>query len=329
MKNHHTKILIVLAVVLFFLSFIHLNNGKFHFSFSVIFDSIFNFNSENQSQIIFREIRIPRTIMAILAGASLSISGLLLQTFFKNPLAGPSVLGITSGSSLFVAFSILTGFQFFESNFGLVASSLLGAFCFSVLILTFSRFVKSEVSLLLIGMMLASFTSAIIQVLQLFTHANQLKAFTLWGFGSLQQVEFSQLTSIIFIFILALISLTVLIKPMNLLVLGIKEAQVLGLKINTFKLIIIGISSVFTALVTAFCGPISFIGLAVPNITKQIFKTQNHLILFLGSLVLGSLVLLICDLIIIYFESYFLLPLNGITALIGSPVVVWIILKKF
>jgi iron complex transport system permease protein len=329
MKNKHTKILIILTVILFFISLLHLNNGKLDFSLSDFFNSLFDFNNENQIQLIFREIRIPRTIIAVIAGASLSISGLLLQTFFKNPLAGPSVLGITSGASLFVAISILTGFQFFETNFGLVSSALLGAFCFSILILIFSRFVKSAVSLLLVGMMLASFTSAIIQILQLFTHANQLKAFTLWSFGSLQQVEFSQLFSISIVFILALFSLVILIKPMNLLILGTKDAQMLGLKLNTFKLIIIAVSSIFAGMITAFCGPISFIGLAVPNITKHLFKTQNHFVLFMGTILLGALILLICDLLIMYLEPFILLPLNGITALIGSPIVVWIILKKF
>lgn len=328
-KSKHTKILFLLAIILISLLFLHLNNGKVNLDFKTLFSSIFDFNTEVQQQIVFREIRIPRTIMALIAGASLSVAGLLLQTFFKNPLAGPSVLGITSGSSLFVAITILTGFQFFSTDFGLVFSALIGAFSFSLIILIFSYFVKSAVSLLLIGMMLASFTSAIIQILELITHANQLKAFTLWSFGSLQQVEFNQIGFIFLFFVFTLISLTILIKPLNLLVLGEKEAQFLGLKLKSFKILIIAVSSLFAGLTTAFCGPISFIGLAVPNITKQLFKTQNHKTLLIGSVLIGAIVLLFCDLLLIYLEPFVLLPLNGVTALIGSPIVVWIILKKF
>ncbi|MES2589095.1 MAG: iron ABC transporter permease [Bacteroidota bacterium] len=329
MKNPSKKILLFLTLLLFFLAYLHVNNGSFGLDFDVFFKSIFNFDENQQQEIIFREIRFPRTLMAIIAGAGLSISGLLLQTFFKNPLAGPSVLGITSGSSLFVAISILTGFEFFNTDFGVTFSALLGAFAFSLLILFFSYFVKSAVSLLLIGMMLGSFTSAIIQILQLTSHSNQLKVFTLWGFGSLQQTNFNQLFFIFFVFIIGLIFLTILIKPLNLLVLGEKQAQLLGLNISSFKIIIIAVSSLFAGLITAYCGPISFIGLAVPNICKQLFKTQNHFILIIGSALIGALLLLFCDLIIMYIEPIMLIPLNGITALIGAPIVVWIILKKF
>ncbi len=329
MKITHRNIILFLTVCLVFLSFLHLNNGKINFDFGLIFKSIFNFNDSIQQEIIFREIRFPRTIIAIFAGTGLSIAGVLLQTFFNNPLAGPSVLGITSGSSLFVALSVLSGFELFSTDLGITFSALFGAFTFSLLILLFSYFVKSAVSLLLIGMMLASFTSAIIQILQLTTPANQLKVFTLWGFGSLQQISFNQLFFVSIVFLLGISLLTILIKPLNLLVLGEKQAQILGINISNFKFVIIGVSSLFAGLITAYCGPISFIGLAVPNICKQLFKTQNHLILILGSALIGALLLLICDLIIMYLEPIMLIPLNGITALIGSPIVVWIILKKF
>lgn len=323
------KTLIFLGLILFIFAILHLNKGIFTLDFQILFKSIFHFDNLSQQEIIFRELRFPRTVMAILAGSGLSIAGLLLQTYFNNPLAGPSVLGITSGSSLFVAISILTGFEFLNTNFGITFSALIGAFTFSLIVLFFSYFVKSIVSLLLIGMMLGSFTNAIIQVMQLTTQANQLKAFTLWGFGSLQQTEFSQLFFVFGVFLIGILFLVILIKPLNLLVLGEKQAQLLGLKINSFKFIIIAVSSLFAGLITAYCGPISFIGLAVPNICKQVFKTQNHLTLLLGSALIGALLLLICDLITMYFEPIILIPLNGITSLIGSPVVVWIILKKF
>jgi iron complex transport system permease protein len=180
-----------------------------------------------------------------------------------------------------------------------------------------------------VGMMLGAFTSALVQILQLTSNANQLKAFTLWSFGSLQQVSFHHLGFISILFAVGLSALFLIVKPLNLLVLGEKNAQILGLNVKGMRILIITISSLFAGLITAFCGPIAFIGLAVPNITKMLFKTQNHLVLILGSMLIGALVLLICDLVIIYLESTIAIPLNGITSLIGAPIVVWIILKKF
>ena len=279
--------------------------------------------------VLFREIHFPRTSMAILAGAGLSIAGLLMQTLFNNPLAGPSVLGITTGSSLFVALSMLSGISFFTADLSLIAIALFGALVFSGIIVFFSLFVKSQVSLLLVGMMLGSFTSAIIQIIQLSTHADRLKAFTLWGFGSLQQVNFNQLGIILLVFLIGIVSLLALIKPLNVFVLGEKTAKTLGFKVTQIRVGIIVVSAIFTGLITAFCGPIAFIGLAVPNITKLIYKTQNHTYLLLGTALIGALSLILCDLTILWLEPYFVLPLNGITALLGAPIVVWIILKRF
>lgn len=308
---------------------LHVNGGTLAFSFGNIWKSIFHFSDADQTLIIFRELRIPRTFMTIIAGAGLSIAGLLMQTLFNNPLAGPSVLGITSGSSLCVAVTMLTGISFFNSDFGIVASALLGALIFSFIILLFSFFVKSQISLLLIGMMLGSFTSAIIQVLQVSTQASQLKAFTLWGFGSMQQVSYGQIPLILLVFAAGVVSLVFLIKPLNLLVIGEKPTQLLGIQLKSFRILIIVVTSIFAGLVTAYCGPISFIGLAVPNIVKVLYKTQNHLQLIIGSALAGACTLLFCDLLVLWLEPYFLLPLNGVTALFGSPIVVWIILKKF
>lgn len=318
-----------LTILLILITLLHLHHGSLALEWKQIWKSLFDFDPTLTSDVVFREIRIPRTLMAILAGSGLSIAGLLMQTYFNNPLAGPSVLGITSGSSLFVALTILSGWQVTANDYGLVLSALLGAFVFSLLILGFSYFVKSAVSLLLIGMMLGGFTSAIIQVIQLSTNANDLKAYILWGFGSLQQVGFHQLPFILIVFFLGVLSLISLIKPLNLMVLGESQARLLGTNIKLNRLVLIGIASIFAGLITAYCGPISFIGLAVPNIVKQIFKTQQHQFLLIGCALAGAITLIFCDLCIIYLEDLLLLPLNAITALIGSPIVVWIILKKF
>lgn len=329
MSKRYNLTFLVLFLALIIISVLHINNGVFTLNLSPIFNSIFNYTEQNQTLLIFREIRIPRTFIALFAGVGLAISGLLLQTFLRNPLAGPSVLGITSGSSLFVALSLLSGFSFFHSEIGITMSALIGAVIFSLIILLFSAVIQSQVSLLLVGIMLSAFTNSLIQIIQLSSNAENLKTFTLWSFGSLQQLTFEQIPFICVLFFIACIGLLFLIKPLNLLILGEKDAKNLGLNIQLFRMLIILISSLFAGLITAFCGPISFIGLAVPNITKIIFKTQNHKTLLVGSFLIGALTLLFCDLILIYLEPYLLIPLNAITSLIGAPVVVWIILKKF
>lgn len=329
MKVKYNTASIFLFSLLLILVFLHVNGGTFALNISKIGDSIFNFSDSDQTLIIFRELRIPRTFIAIIAGMGLSIAGLLMQTLFNNPLAGPSVLGITSGSSLCVAITMLSGIPFFMSDMGIVMIALLGAMIFSLIILFFSLFVKSQISLLLIGMMLGSFTGAIIQIMQVSTQASQLKAFTLWGFGSMQQVDYSQIPLISAVFLIGAIALVFLIKPLNLLVIGEKPTQLLGIQLKSFRILIIVVTSIFAGLITAYCGPIGFIGLAVPNIVKMVYKTQDHLQLIIGSALIGACTLLICDLLVLWIEPWFLLPLNGVTALFGSPVVVWIILKKF
>lgn len=329
MNNRKRYTVLILLLILAALTIVHVNGGKVSWPGSLLWKSITGFDPANQDLVIFREIRIPRTLMAVLAGAGLSISGLLMQTLFNNPLAGPSVLGITSGASLFVALTMMTGVSFFASGLGVVTAALLGAIVFSAIILLFSFFVRNQVSLLLIGMMLGSFTSAVIQVIQVSSHEGKLKAYTLWGFGSLQQVNFNEIPLILLFFVIALFSMFFLIKPLNLLVIGDKSTRLLGIDVKAARIGIIIVSSVFAGLITAYCGPISFIGLAVPNIVKIIYKTQNHLKLLLGAAIIGGIALLLCDLLVLWLEPYMLLPLNGVTALFGSPVVVWIILRKF
>lgn len=328
MRKSYKVISIVLGVVLLLLALLHVNGGTPDLQLKQIWNSIFHFSDSDQVSIIFREVRIPRTCMAIIAGAGLSIAGLLMQTLFNNPLAGPSVLGITSGSSLCVAISIMTGISFFNTNIGLVAVALIGAVIFSLVILSFSVFVRTQISLLLIGIMLESFMSAIIQMLQVSSSEGKLKAYTLWGFGSLQHTSFEQLPLILLVFLVGIGALVFLIKPLNLLVIGEKPTQLLGVRVRSFRILIIVVASIFTGLITAYCGPVTFIGLAVPNIVKAIYKTQNHQQLIFGSALIGACTVLLCDLIVLWIEPI-PLPLNGITALFGAPVVVWIILRKF
>lgn len=320
--------LIIAGILLPVLCVVHLFSGQISIEFQDFSNSLFHYNNQDTNQIIVRELRIPRMLMAVIAGGGLSLAGLLMQTLFNNPLAGPFVLGINSGSSLFVAFSIMTGIPFLSSDFGIISSALIGAFSFGVLIMFFSLFVRSHVSLLLIGLMLGSFTGAIVFILQAASSSEELKSFTMWAMGSLQNTELSQLPIISSLFILGIIGSILLIKPLNTLTIGEEEAKLLGTNYKTIRLVIIVITALFTGLVTAFCGPIAFVGLAVPNLVRIIFKTQNHFVLIFASVFIGGAFILICDILIQTLESSIHIPINAFTSLVGAPFVVLIVLKR-
>lgn len=323
------KFILISLILLFpILCGIHLFAGEISVSFSDFWNSVLDFNNENTSQTIIREFRIPRLVMGILAGSGLSIAGLFMQTMFNNPLAGPYILGINSGSSLFVAFSVMTGIPFLTTDLGTISSALIGAFIFGLIILSFSYLVKSHISLLLIGIMLGSFTSAIVSILQTMSEPNQLKLFTMWTMGSLQQVEFSELPLIVFFFIVGISFSLFMIKPLNALVIGESQALTLGIHVKYVRLALILITAILTGIITAYCGPIAFVGLAVPNIVKMIFKTQSHLTLLIGCFLIGSFFMITCDILIQLLESTIHIPINALTSIIGAPFVIVIVLKR-
>jgi iron complex transport system permease protein len=227
-----------------------------------------------------------------------------------------------------VALGTMSGLPLFFTEIGNIGSALFGAFIFGLIILLFSKIVRSYISLLLIGLMLGSFTSAIVALLTSISDLQSLKTFTMWSLGSLQNIELSQLAYIIPVFILGVLGSLALIKPLNNIILGENQAKLLGINVKRLRIWVIIITAIFTGLVTAYCGPISFVGLAVPNIVRIAMKTQNHFVLILGSLLFGMLFLLLCDLSIQYLEEIIHLPINVLTALIGSPFVVLILLKK-
>lgn len=266
--------------------------------------------------------------MAVLSGGALAVSGMLMQTLFNNPLAGPYVLGINSGASLVVALTLLTGIPFFTSDLGLITGALLGSFLFGSVILLFSVYVRSHISLLLIGLMISSFVGAVITTLESISAAEQLKSFTFWSFGSLQQTTFDQLPIILGSIGLGITGSFFLSKPLNAMVLGEVSAKTLGVPIRALRISVITITAVLTGTITAFCGPIAFVGLAIPNLTRMLFRTQNHQYLLIGNLLIGSIFMLTCDTIIQILEPYVVLPINALTSLIGAPFVVYIILKK-
>lgn len=321
--------LTLLFLVLVLLIGYDLTLGSVSMSLSDVLDGLFSYDEQQLEHLTVRVFRFPRVAMAVLAGLGLSLSGLLMQTLFQNPLAGPYVLGINSGASLTVALATMSGFYIFNQAIGLIGVALIGALGAGLFVLFCSLYVRSKISLLLLGVMFGAFTVALVNVIQTYSSPEDLKKFTLWGFGSLQNVQTEQLIPISSAMLVGFILTLTLVKPLNLLTLGDQNASFLGVRIKAVRLLIIIITAVFTGTITAFCGPIAFLGLIVPNLTKMLLKTANHWYLVIGAALLGGVVLLLCDVFMQLAQPYMLLPLNALTALMGAPVVVWIIIKRF
>lgn len=326
--KRNRNIFLIGGASLLLVSFLHLFLGEFSISVGEIFDSIFQFNSEDIHHKLIHSVRFPRVITAISAGASLSLAGLLMQTLFRNPLAGPYVLGINSGSSLFVALGIMTGIPLFSSNYSIVANALIGAFIFGLLILAMATFVRNHVSLLLIGLMIGSFTGALVSILQTVSEAQEVKFFAIWTMGSLQETTLLQSGELLLVAILCMVGTFFVAKSLNVLILGKEQAELLGINHRRTRLILIGITAILTGIITAYCGPIGFIGLTVPNIVRMLLKTQNHQTLIVATVIFGALFLVLADCIIQLLAGYFVIPINVFTSLIGAPIVVLLILRK-
>lgn len=303
--------------------------GSLSIDFGHVWNSLFSHDVTQKEEVMVRIFRIPRVMTALLLGVALSVSGLLMQTLFQNPLAGPYVLGINSGASLLVAISTMTGFTLFQYDFGTVGAAFLGALLTGLFILLCAIYVRTKVSLLLIGIMFGSFVGALVNVLQSYSHPEDLKLFMLWSFGSLQNVQLEELWLFSGTVMVGLILAIFLVKPLNALVLGEKEAGLLGVRVRLVRFLIILATALLTGVSTAFCGPVAFVGLIVPNVVKLLYRTQNHFTLLVGSLLFGGILVVMCDIIMQLVHPFVHLPLNALTALMGAPIVVWIILKRF
>ncbi len=317
---------VLIGIVL--LSFYGLLYGDIDTDFQDLYLALTEYSDEDVNQVIIREIRLPRILMAIISGAALSIAGMLMQTLFQNPLAGPYVLGINSGSSLMVALGLLSGIGVFNSELGLIGSALVGAFIFGLFILFTASFLRNQIGLLLFGVMLGSFVSSIITILEVGSHAESLKAFSLWSMGSLNGVSIQQLPIICIVFIFTCLLTIFIVKPLNILVLGEEEVRLMGYDVKKLRILVVFVTAVFTGLITAFCGPIAFVGLAVPNLTRMLFKTQDHMLLFVANLLFGAFFLLGCDVVTILFSDTLIIPINALTSLIGAPFVIYILISK-
>jgi len=284
---------------------------------------------------IILNYRLPKAIVAILIGIGLSISGLLMQTLFRNPLAGPYVLGLSSGASLGVAVVVLgTSFlpislsEFFLSSFGIIIASSLGSFIVLVSVLVIAKRLRDTMAILIVGLMFGSLTSAIVGSLTYFSSAEQLQKFTFWSLGNLGNLSWNSIAILCFCVVLGLVLSVFSIKPLNALLLGENYARSLGINYKKTKYIILFATSILAGSITAFVGPIAFIGLAVPHIAKLVFQTSNHKILFWSTLLFGAIIMLICDSITQIPGTEIILPINAITSIFGAPIVIWLLVRK-
>ena len=270
---------------------------------------------------IVLNIRLIKAVVALLAGAALSVSGLQMQTLFRNPLAGPYVLGISSGASLGVALVVLAGVG---SSIGIAGAAWVGAAAVLIVITAVGRRIKNIMVILILGMMFSSGVGAVVQILQYFSHKESLKTFVIWTMGSLGDVTLPQLTLLGLSVAVGLLLAVLTIKPLNLLLFGEEYAVTMGLDIRHSRGLLFLSTTLLAGTITAFCGPIGFIGLAIPHVTRILFQNSDHRVLLPGTTLSGASILLFCDVI----SKIFTLPINTITALLGIPIVVWVVLRN-
>ena len=334
-QNNYSKQFILLLLLVMILCFVNISLGSVSIPIKDIFAIFLGDESiKEEWSLIILKFRLPKAITAILVGSGLSISGLLMQTLFRNPLAGPFVLGISSGASLGVALLVLGSsffgsFMFLESSsWSIAIASSLGSFLVLSAVILAANKVRNTMSILIIGLMFGSFAAAIISVLSYFSEAQQIQQYVFWSFGSLGNLSWDELAVFITIYLIGFAGVFAIIKPLNSFLLGEKYAKSLGINVKQSRIIILVITSLLTGVITAFSGPIAFIGLAVPHIAKLIFTTSNHKILIPATAITGAIVLLICDIISQLPTIEYTLPINAITSLFGAPVVIWLLIRK-
>lgn len=335
-NNKHKFYFLSLVLVMMLMFLVNISLGSVAIPVKEITKGLFGYKLEKESwEIILYNFRLPKAITAICVGIGLSISGLLMQTLFRNPLAGPYVLGLSSGASLGVAFVILGSALipasisiYFLSSFGLTLASATGSFVVLTLVLLVSKRLKDTMAILIVGLMFSSFTSAMVSILSYFSTAEQLQKYTFWSLGSISNLSWNEVFILSFLVLFGIILCIFIIKPLDALLLGERYAKSIGTNFKKTKLLVIITTSIFTGSITALVGPIAFIGLAVPHMAKLLFKSSNHFILIFGTFLLGAIIMLICDSIAQVPGSDLTLPINAITSIFGAPIVVWLLLRK-
>lgn len=335
-NNRHITLFIILGIALVLLFLANISLGAVKIPLQDVVQSLTGSEASKTSwEYIILHYRLPKAITAVLTGMGLSIGGLMMQTLFRNPLAGPDVLGLNSGAGLGVAFVILASgilpgalAVVFTSAYGIVLAAVTGSFLVLLAVLAVAQRVRDTMAILVIGLMFSSFTGAIVGVLTYFSTAEQLQKYTFWALGSLGNLPWNNIVILALVIAVGLVLSAVSIKPLDALLLGERYAKSMGINFKRTRFIIIVATSLLTGCITAFAGPIAFVGLVVPHIAKLLFKTSSHKILFYATLLTGGVLVLFCDIFTQLPGSSFVLPINAITSIIGAPVVIGLLLSK-
>lgn len=326
-------ILCTLIIVLFVLNLL---TGSVDIPVRDVLSILFSLSADNDIwHYIIIETRLPQTITAMLCGSALAVSGLLLQTAFRNPLAGPSIFGISSGASLGVALVMLmmggsvTAGLFSVSGFvAILVAAFTGAMLVTAVIFFFSTLVRNSVMLLIIGVMVGYLSSSAITLLNFFATEEGVRSYMIWGMGSFSSVSLAQIPVFAVVTILGLLASVLLIKPLNALLLGEQYAENLGVNIRRTRHLLLVVTGLLTAITTAYCGPIAFIGLAVPHIARLVLGTENHRLLLPSTILCGAVVALLCNFICFLPGESGIIPLNAVTPLVGAPVIIYVITQR-
>ena len=322
----------LLTAVLFILNIFF---GAVHIDASVVLDILTGYGIDDDPlNFIILESRLPQAITALLAGAALGVSGLLLQTAFRNPLAGPSVLGISSGASLGVALVILfmggqiaiAGYEI-AGNAAIIAAALAGSLAIMALLMFFSMRLRSELMLLVVGMMTGYLTSSVVTLLSSLSTAQGVHGYVMWGMGTFGAVSSARIPVFTLLVAVGLILSLLLAKPLNLLLLGDNYARNLGVRVHRVRNLLLLVTGVLTAIVTAYCGPVAFIGLAMPHVARMIMRTDNHWILIPATMLSGAAVALGCNVLSVLPDST-VIPVNALTPVVSVPVILYVIFSR-
>ena len=328
--------LIILLLATLVIWFLNVSLGSVNIPFQEVLAVIFSSEAGKESwEYIILEYRIPKAFTSVLAGSGLAVSGMLMQTMFRNPLAGPYVLGLSSGASLGVALVLMGATLFggiattaFFSSWGLVLASSLGSLLVLLAVMLASVRLKDTMAILIIGLMFASLSSAVVSVLAYFSPAAQLQQYVFWSYGSVGDLSWNELGVLTFFWILGTGIAIFSIKNLNSLLLGEQYARSLGMNIGKNRALLIISTSLLAGSITAFAGPIAFIGLAVPHLIRQVIPVNDHRILLPAVILGGAMLMLICDTVAQLPGSEHTLPINAITSLVGAPVVIWLLVRK-
>ncbi len=319
--------LVIFTILLFIMD---LSMGSIQIPFPEIVKGLYGQSQDPIHHEILLNFRMPKALAAILAGAALSVAGLLMQTLFRNPLADPYILGLSSGASLGVAMLMMSGSFLgliaIQSSWSIILAAIIGAALVLLLVISVSYKVQSTVQLLIVGIMFGTIAGSLVSILQYFSNPDAIKLFILWTFGSLSAVTYENLQMLLPIVLIGLALSLYLHKDADGLLLGENYAKALGVNIKTTKILMVVATGILAGSITAFTGPIAFVGIAVPHLARGLFKTSVHKVLIPASILIGACLILVCD-IISQIPSY-TLPINTISALFGAPIIIWIILKR-